>query len=361
MKILAISNYSDKKRKKDSAVHLWRVKRPMLELAKHTDWQIDFRTAVITDFKGLEKDPDEFIKRHGREVVKDLGQYDVIFTSYFTSPHVYTLLWGAHKQYGTQFIIDFDDDLFDVDPSNFVFWQTAGWAGHEFLKTICRVTKHISTTNPGLADKIKANSEVDADVYVLPNYIAEQYPDKEVANGDKVVIGYFGGASHYNDVNQSGLLPALEKLMHEHKNVYVRMCGQPADHYLPKARVEQVEVGKGADWPEKVLPSLNLDIACAPLLDTEFNQYKSDIKWQEATRMGSAVVASDVGPYKTVPTGAIRLTQNTQDAWYAHLNELLDKEVRRKQVRRAKSKLKMLEDNWQGYKQMIEEVYNANH
>lgn len=363
MKILAISKYVDQEKKKDSAVHLWRVKRPLQELQKHVDWQIDFRNAIITDYKGLENDPDEFIKQHGASVVKDLGQYDIVFSSYFTSPHIYTLLWGAQKAYGTKFIIDIDDDLYNVDPSNFGYWQSAGWQGHYFLNVIASVAPFISTTNKSLAEKIKARSDSDPEVFVIPNYMSEQYPDQSVDSGDKVVIGFFGGASHYRDVHESGLLPALEKLMHENKNVYVKMCGQPADHYLPRARVEQAEVGQGIDWPTLVLPSLNLDIACAPLLETEFNQYKSDIKWQEATRMGSVFVGTDTGPYSSLTPGIARLVPNSQDAWYATLKDLVEHPNKRKTlVKNAKHALggRMLEDHWSEYKVMFERVKDAD-
>ncbi len=360
MKILAISGYvGDSKLKQDSAIHLWRIKRPLMELQKHVDWQIDFRPAIIQGFHGMELDPDGFIKKYGVDLVRELGQYDVIFSSYFTSPHVYTLLWGAEKRFGTKHILDFDDDLFDVDPSNFGFWRSAGWQGHEFLGVMAGIAKNICTTNDDLADKIRARSGVDPNMFVIPNYISDMYPEQSVDNGDKVVIGFFGGASHYNDLHQTGLLPAAEKLMHKYKNVYFKICGQPLDHYLPRARVEEVDVAQGVKWPTETLPSLGMDIACAPLLDTEFNKYKSNIKWQESTRMGMAFVASNVGPYKPLSKDVATLTPNTQEAWFAVLEELVFDEQRRKaQVARAKKELKnwRLEDHWEAYRDMFIKV-----
>lgn len=360
MKILAISNYvGDASLKLDAAVHLWRIKRPMLELAKHVDWTIDFQPAVVRDFHGYELNPDGFIKEYGDEEVAHLGQYDVIFTSYFTSPHIYTLLWAAEKEYGTKVIIDFDDDLFDVDPSNFAFWRSAGWQGHEFLGIIARVSKRLCTTNKLLANKLRNRSEVDPTIAIIPNYIADMYPDQTVDNGDKVVIGFFGGASHYNDLHESHVLDAVQKLMHKYKNVHFKVCGQPINKYLPKTRIHNVEVGQGVNWPTKVLPSMNLDIAVAPLLDTEFNKYKSNIKWQESTRMGSAFVGSNVGPYKSLKSSVATLVNNTTDEWYDALERLiLDANARKAQVKRAKDELKKqrLENNWHEYKEMFEEA-----
>lgn len=361
MKILAIVNFVDKDNTKESAIHLWRVKRPLEELKKHVDWDITYQRAIIEDFHGLEEDPDEYIKQYGAQRAKELGQYDIVFASYFTSPHIYTILWAAQEKYGTKFILDFDDDLFNPDPSNFAFWKSAGWQGHEFLTIMARVAPYISTTNPDLAQKIVDNSEVGVKTFLLPNYISEIYPEQTIDNGDRVVIGFFGGASHYSDVHDSRLLPALEKLMIKHKNVYVKFCGQPADHYLPRGRYEQVDTAQGNDWPTKRLPSLNLDIAVAPLLDTEFNKHKSNIKWQEATRMGSAFVASNVGAYKPLKNAV--LVDNSVDAWYEALETLvLNKKLRNELVAKSKEELKAdwrMEDNWQPYKEMFEEVLNG--
>jgi hypothetical protein len=362
MKILVISKKLDDG--SDSAIDLWRIKRPILELQKHVDWEFTFQDRLITDYHGCEEQPDEFIRQYGADLVKELGKYDLIFTSYSTSPHVFTLLWGANKQYGTKFIIDIDDDLYDVDPGNFSFWKSAGWQGHEFLKTAASLAPYICTTNDDLAKKLKRKSEVDVKTFVIPNYIADTYPDQEVDNGDDIVLGFFGGASHYLDLHETGLLLAVQKLMHEDKRVRFTSCGQPVDMYLPKARVKIIEPEGGTDWPAKLLPSLNLDIVVAPLLDTEFNQYKSDIKWQEATRMGSAFVGSKVGPYKSLDKSIARVVPNAEEAWYIALKDLVDDDSKRKaMVKEAKKALKdrRLETNWEHYKSMFEEVCNANY
>lgn len=362
MKLLAISKYVDGVNKKDSAVDLWRVKRPLRELQKHVDWQIDFRPAIIEDFHGLEKDPDEFIRRYGGKLAEELGQYDIIFTSYslFTSPHQYAILWGAEHKYGTKLVVDIDDDVRDVDPSNFLFWKSAGWQGHFFLSRTTEVATRMVTTNQKLADKLRMNSDVDPKLWVIPNYIADAYPDQTIQSKDKVTIGFFGGASHYNDLHKSNVLPALQKLMHEHKNVYFKSCGQPIDDYLPRKRIELVETAQGSEWAEKRLPSMKLDIAIAPLLMTEFNQYKSNIKWQEATRVGAAFVGTNTGPYADIPDGTALLTNNTTESWYDALKTLLDAAVRKKQVRAAKKELEgwKLENHWQEYKELLEEVDN---
>lgn len=364
MKILGISKVR-KGKQQESAIDLWRIYRPLTELQKHVDWDISFRPHVIKDFDKLEQkyldDPDLFIKDHGETVVKELGEYDIIFTSYFTSPHVYTLLWAAEKHYGTKFIFDIDDDLYDVDPEN-PYWLAAGEAGAHFLTTMAQLTKHLCTTNDDLAKKLSRHSEVDPTVFVIPNYIPNQYPECTPQNGDKVVIGFFGGASHYCDIHETGILQAIEQIMHEHKNVHYHSAGQPIDHYLPKQRTKIIDVKQGTDWPTKLFPTLNYDIAIAPLRDTPFNKHKSNIKWQESTRMGAAFVGSHFGPYANLKPNTAITVPNTSEMWYLRLNELVVDENKRKElVTNARHELNnwQLENNWQKYKEMFEGVVDG--
>lgn len=340
-----------------SAVETWRIERPIRELKKHVDWQIDTQKRVVRDYHGID-DPDEFMEKYGTAEAKHLGQYDVIFASYshFLSPHSFAMVWGANKKYGTKLIIDVDDDIFDVDPSNFQFWNAAKRAGHAFLTTSIELADTICTTNQRLADKIQAHAAGKQDIHIINNYMAEDYPDQSVDNGDKIVIGYFGSSSHYNDVHKSGLLPGLQRVMHDHKNVYVKTCGLPLDYYLPKARVELVDLAPSSEWIDR-LASLNLDISVGPLLDTEFNKHKSEIKWMESTRMGSAFVCTDSPTFASVET-AIKV-KNDGNEWYKALEKLVvDAELRKSYVAKSKEKLKslMLEDNYTKYVDMFTKV-----
>ena len=358
MKILAISKVQDKEQI-ESAIDLWRVHRPLMELKKHVDWKIDFQPYLIRDYHGLDSDPDAFMRKYGEEVVDQLGEYDIIFTSYTTSPHIYTLLWGTQKKHGTKFIIDIDDDMYDIDPWNPAILR-AGKAGIHFLQRVAQITENISCTTDVLATKLKNKSEVVPKVFVNQNYISDQYQHEPINNGENIIIGYFGGASHYRDIHNTHFLPALQRIMHENKNVYFECAGQPVDYYLPKSRVKVIEPVKGVQWPTELFPSLQFDIALLPLMDTVFSKSKSNIKWQESTRMGAAVIASNIGPYKSLPSGSALSVSNTEDQWYDAITQLLDKQTRQKQVATAQEALKSyrLEDNWQSYKSMFEEVHN---
>lgn len=360
MKILAIHGIDTGHPKAESAIDIWRIYRPLKELSKHVDWQIDSQPTIIKDMEKF-KTPEDFQRSDFRDTARQLGQYDIIFSSYFPDPTIFALIHVVCEKYGTKFILDQDDDLFNVDPEN-PFWLAAGEQGASDLRQMSRLSKYICTTTPLLAKRLKDQSTVDAKIFTIPNYIADDYKHRLIDNGDEIVIGYFGGASHYNDLHETGMLPALEKIMHKYKNVYFECVGQPLDWYLPKARTKTIEPVKGLKWIDELFPTLSFDIALGPLRETLFTMSKSNIKWQESTRMGAAFVASNVGPYAELKPGTASLVDNTEEAWYEALDKMVsDKTFRKQTLVNAIDELEnyRLEDHWQEYKQMFEDVYGA--
>lgn len=71
------------------------------------------------------------------------------------------------------------------------------------------------------------------------------------------------------------------------------------------------------------------DISLLPLEDTEFNRYKSDIKFVEAAGARTAVVASPTVYSGTIEHGRTGLIAKTVEEWRAHITSLLrDRELR---------------------------------
>lgn len=359
MKLLAITGSFE--HKDINGIDLWRIYRPLTELRKHVDWQIDFQESLIRNKQDYET-PEAFMRDGADAEAKHLGQYDIIFTSYYTDPIVAALLHVTEKHYGTKIILDIDDNLFNIDPLNPVWLKfgTGRYNGAYFVRKIAENAPYISTTNQYLAKRLQHSSLVTPKTFVIPNYISDDYHHAPFDNQDKLVIGFFGSSAHYQDLHETGLLPALQQLMHDYKHLYVEVIGQPVDDYLPTKRVTVRDSVMPWDWTD-FFATLNFDIGLAPLIDSPFNKAKSDIKWQEYTRAGAAVVASNVGPYATLPAGTVKTVNNTQSQWYDAIKSLLVKSKRRKQVKTAQVALEQyrLEDHWQAYKTMFEDVHGS--
>lgn len=367
MKILVIhSAAQNAPNERISAVDLWRITRPWNELKKHVDWEIEEQlTAVleIDKYKHTHEFTDKEIEKSGDY----LSQFDIIHSSYFTNAAQFALIMTVCSKTGAKFVLDIDDDMFAINPDN-PFWLKANHKDVFNMQQMIKHAHYITTTTDRLAHELRLRREQPADTtIVVPNFISDDYPESDPNNGDKIVIGYFGGASHYRDLNQTGAIEGIERVMHKHKNVHFQSVGMVVDKYVPRARFTFTEGKRGTAWATELFPTLHFDIAIAPLEDTQFARGKSNIKWLETTRMGSAFVASNVGPYKTLRhTHNALLVANDPAAWEDALDELVTNETKRKELvnnsREQVKKLWRLEDHWTVLRDAIEKVgKHANH
>lgn len=357
MRILAIHNVGFENTDKESAVQIWRIWRPLEELKKHVDWTIDYQKTFVKDIAKY-KDLKEFTTEEVEKAGKHLGSYDIVFASYHVDAAAHSLMMAVSKLYGTKFIIDDDDNTFAIDPEN-PFWVNMSHDHAFIMQRIMRTAPYICTTTEALASVFRERTEADAKVFVVPNYIPDTYQSPKPNNED-IVIGFHGGSAHYIDFEETGILPALRRVMIEHKNVRLKSVGVPIKAYVPRKRYELVDVKFGRKFVTELFPTMQFDIGIAPLRKTLFAEGKSNIKWQEYTRMGALFVGSNVGPYTSVTNGI--LTENTEQAWYEALTKAVeDEEYRRATVEKAQQELQdnwRLEDHWTKYKEMFEEVYN---
>lgn len=359
MKILVVHSVFGKDEKKKSPVHMWRVQRPIQELKKHVDWQIDEQPTLIKDFEKY-KSSTEFTAEEMELAFENVCKYDIVFSSYYSNPTAYTLLKVAAKKAGVQYVMDVDDDMFAIDPDN-PFWLLSDDEKCYFMQCMIRDNAWITTTSEQLATvfRERRQGKPKDSVFVLPNYITDDYQHPKFDNGEKIVVGYFGGSSHHKDIHDTDVLESLQKLMAENKNVYFKSVGVPIKKFLP--RYEYVKPRRGGGWLTDLYPKLNMDIAIAPLEDSIFNKGKSNIKWQEATRAGACFVASRVGPYALLsPDVAQLVPKNTKQDWYKALKRVVDDvDIRKKFVTTAQASLRAnwrLEDHWQQYRDMFIKV-----
>ena len=355
MKILAVHSAEDSDKKLHSAIDMWRVYWPLEELKKHVDWTIDYQRNFLPNADKYEN-LNDFKEEDLEEAAKHLGSYDIIFSSYQPSPFVFALLKMVEKKYGTKYVLDEDDNVYSIEPDN-PFWLKSTPEDVFHMQRMVELSSYLTTTTERLKDSYKGRTE--AKITVLPNFISDRYKNSVKKDGKRIDIMYFGGSNHYHDLHETGVLEALKKLMHEHKNVHFTTIGIPIDGYLPTKRAHTIEATNVTDWVEKVFPTLKCDIAIAPLRPTEFSLGKSNIKWQETTRLNAALVASTISPYAMLPVGTVTSVQNNPQSWYNGLSEMLDETKRNEQIKNAQKELKAnwrLENKWTKYKEFFESI-----
>lgn len=356
MKILAINSWSNPDNAKHSAIDFWRIHSPLEELKKHVDWQIDY---LPTFLPGADEytSPDEFDEAALEKAAQDLGAYDIIISSYQPSPFVFALLQMVKKHYGTKYILDEDDDIYNI-PSDDPVRVKMKQQDIDYMQRMVELSDFVVVATEQLK-KSYQQASTHAKTFVIPNYITDAYRNDKPKDGDIVNIGYFGGSSHYLDLHETDILPALEKLMHKYKNVHFTTVGIALDTYLPRARTHHIDGSNIHVWLDNTFPTLNFDVAIAPLRRNLFNEGKSNIKWLEASAMGAAFVGSDIGPYRDLHPTTAYTVNNTADDWFDKLERLMQPAYRQKLALNARYELLTkwhMSDHWQLYKDMFETV-----
>lgn len=193
---------------------------------------------------------------------------------------------------GVLTVYDIDDDYWNISPENPVFrrWRQPGII--ESLEACVREARAVTTPSPELAEFLR---RLNGKVLVLPNMLPVESwpPPKRVVDEERVVLGWGGSASHVPDLRI--LSGVVEQIVAEDPRVEFHCHGLKE---VPFAEHERIHVLPGvplAEYPELVA---TFDVGLVPLLDTQENRRKSDLKVLEYGAAGLPVVASKVALYE---------------------------------------------------------------
>lgn len=351
-----------------SAVDWWRVINPAEYLRRNTDWNIETRKGIMDEetAKGV------FTPEATTEWEKVALDFDLVFCSYFENGIAYAYLHTLAQKYGLKYIIDMDDDIFNIAPYNPVNEvYEADPMRLAMLKENMFGAPHLSVTNGHLKDvlkKFRDRPKEEESIHVLPNAIDLSYyaPIPHVED-EIVTIGYQGGATHYADLMQTPFGVAMSYILGKyHGKVQFDVFG-----FIGNSEFEGMPGFNrqvcATDFPGYVAllreKAPRWDIGVAPLEEIEFNQSKSHIKWMEYAAYGIPTIASDYGPYKMITDGRTGLKVTTTKQWIDAFELLINNHAKRHEIGEAAraevARSMTIEQHGQKYKTLIEEVLAA--
>ena len=253
------------------------------------------------------------------------------------------------KKKGIKVIMDIDD-FWSVDQRHPMYDQIRINKIAEKKIELLKEVDYIHCTTPPFADVIKDRLKVK-NVFVFPNAVDETESQFNIAplKSDRIRFGWLGGSSHYHDIDllRSGIgniqnsyndktqfvlcgfdlrgtvseinkttgetrrrdiLP-LETVWSKYEEIFTDgyksinseykkyllafvQTQYPGDLDMPYVRRWTQEINKYAS-------NYNyFDVSLAPLVESSFNGYKSQLKVIEAGFHKKAIIASEVNPYK---------------------------------------------------------------
>jgi len=228
---------------------------------------------------------------------------------------------------GAKLVMDVDDDPFSVDKDH------PGYSYHKAheqdMKFQLQNCDAVTTTTEELKKVLKKYNDK---VFVVPNGIDKSIwklkKPKKRTDG-RIRLGWIGSGSHM--VDRIVVEKAVKTIMAKYPQVdfyHAGMClVEGAEN-----REFSFRGTKGYEEYPEFLNGLDLDIAIAPIKDTQFNRCKSNIKWLEHSMLKTPMVLSDVTPYKMVKHGETGFLAKTTEDWVTYLSLLIENPAECKRI-----------------------------
>jgi glycosyltransferase involved in cell wall biosynthesis len=316
----------------EPGVGFWRVWVPFAELAKDPRLDITI-TAVVNE--------------------ADVDAADVIWVQRAASEGIAAHIERAQRL-GKRVVFELDDYMREIP-----LWNPA----HHILKT--QAPDHVQWTHRQIemVDTVVTSTEFLASLYrtqakrvvVLENCVNPELWDCGEwgapfrAHEGIVTIGWGGSNSHWDDVAM--VAPAIKAVIDEHPNVWFVRLGYSGPDFRPNTNGQHIISDPFAGIPRCRHFSIGweshphtltkyeslIDVAVAPLVYSDFNASKSNVKTLQAFMSASAFVATDIECYRMGPPGnPTRLIRNNRlDRWIGALEELVDNRDMRVELGRA--------------------------
>lgn len=267
-----------------------------------------------------------------------LKSYDLVWMKHTDNESALAGLFGLKSQFKCKVIWDFDDDLFNVRPSQMAYDIYApGKHKRQIVASAISFCDALTvSTEPlkkSLSKLLKEVFNIKIPIYVCPNFInIEEWNKIKYRPSNSPTIGYYGSTTHSDDLMliKKAIYKVLEKYDRVSFEFMGTMTGQdlveffkdiPNDEWLKRIKLTGGTNGwKG--FPDTLL-SKNWDIALAPLIDDDFNKCKSNIKWMETAMKQIPCICSDIITYNdsvTKTTGIL----SKDNQWFNKMSKLID-------------------------------------
>lgn len=293
----------------------------------------------------------------------------VIVIQRMSDIQAYEAIEQAHSL-GKRIIFELDDLVQCVSPTNpsFDYWSPFGPNVARSLKIIqkCdavqvtteRMKKEYALWNPRV--EVLPNY-LDKNLWDVPAWTATHWDNYYKKKNDGIIrIGWGGAASHYEDLQL--IEQVITKICQKYPNVHFCLMGYHGDskkgpnlfqdissmtsicpHCKQGGQLEKIPGIEILYYPSK-LKECAFDIGIAPLIETGFNQCKSDLKIKEYAALGIPVVATRMKPYsESVKEGYTGFLAESGKEWFDALELLIKDEALR--IRLGKNNYRWYKEN----------------
>ena len=227
-------------------------------------------------------------------------------------------LCQRRREAGLITIFEANDYFFDLQP-----WSPIGEAWLDrtvqelYLKWLV-TADGVQTSTAYLAQKWRERGTTE--VAIFPNQLVAVDPLVE-APDRPLTIGWGGSPGHFADWYQ--LAPLLMQWLAEHPDVHLSVMTHELAHSFVPLEPHRYHFTRFGSLNDYVQFLRSLDIGLAPLIPTDYNRGRSDVKCLEYASQGVAGIYADLEPYQSsVVHGVTGLLSQSPEQAIEHLESL---------------------------------------
>lgn len=250
-------------------------------------------------------------------------------------PHNVQPLIDTCRDRNLPIIYEIDDNLLNVPPDKDrkgVYARTA-----PAIETLAAAATQVIVSTEPLAQQMR---QFNDQVTVMPNLISESTWLKPIEAKelppqlldiapDTFKILYMGNSSHVEDLAM--IKPVFESLYGENLDVRLLVIGgEPEVAENAPDWYTRLSIPQGYESYQQFVPwfrqiTNECDLAIAPLVANEFNQYKSPLKFLQYSAVGLPAIYSNCTPYQEVVTDGVNgiLANNEPESWRKAISECM--------------------------------------
>ena len=294
---------------------------------------------IHTPFSNLAKTGDYHFFIYGQEIMPLLDIDNMINAKIFdviviqrVNPYS-TLILKKAKKHNIKVIYESDDDFLDINPANPSYNYILGNFDN-IIKLVNNVDEIVVSTHEL---KNRFNKIDISNVNIIKNYhISSALPIRpfKFRGNDFIKIGYFGTLTHENDIEFIHNVILQLKEIFEKKGITVKfeIAGASIDESVDWYDVRKIpyypmSLNTFYDWLDK---NSDWDIGIVPLVNTEFNKCKSELKYIEFAALGIPVVASNMNVYnEVIKDGVNGYLASNEEEWIDKVSLLIEDPILR--------------------------------
>lgn len=253
---------------------------------------------------------------------------DVSVWQYIHTHMGLSLFLTYRNKYRKPILVEIDDDIFNVEPSNLgSYGYYPGSNAEYYVEQQLRNAHGVICSTNWLAKQMKKYNPC---TWVIPNSIDFKLWDnlKKPQRHKNIRIGWSGSDSHDEDLKI--IKQIVPEVLRKHKNVeFIFFGGMPKGIETSK-RI--ICIRKWADilhYPQ-VLKDQGFDIGLAPLKDNLFNRSKSNLRYLEYSALKIPTISSPVEPFDHIEQNISGIKAQEPSEWIQAIDSLIkDREYRR--------------------------------